>query len=266
MEAGMNKIICGDSAEILKTLEPDSIDLTVTSPPYDNLRTYNGYTFDFETIARELYRVTKPGGVVVWVVDDRKEGGSESGTSLRQALFFMEIGFNLHDKMIYRKLNGAMGAINEYLQEFEMMFVFSKGAPKTVNLLRDRRNAFHGDKTTPATKSDASGSLHTRKIVERDVYGRRKNIWEYAVGGPQEIGKHSAPFPKALARDHILSWSNPGDLVLDCFAGSGTTLKMAKETGRNWLGIEISPEYCRLIERRIAGANVPLPFFAQVQP
>jgi site-specific DNA-methyltransferase (adenine-specific) len=245
----------GDCLEVLRGFEPDCIDLTVTSPPYDNLRTYKGYTFDFEGIARELYRVTKPGGVVVWVVDDRKENGSESGTSFRQALYFMELGFNLHDKMIYRKLNGAIGATNEYLQEFEMMFVFSKGALKTANLLYDRRNVVHGYKSTPKRKSSQDGSIKERHIINRAELGRRKNIWEYPVGGKQEIGYHPAPFPEALARDHILSWSNPGDLVLDPMMGSGTTGKMAVKYQRSFVGIEIAEEYYRIAERRIREAQ-----------
>jgi hypothetical protein len=261
-----NRIICGDSAIMLLTLEPESVDLTVTSPPYDNLRTYNGYTFDFEKIACGLWRVTKPGGVVVWVVDDCKMNGGESGTSMRQALYFMSLGFLLHDKMIYNPLNGAMGAQNEYLQAFEMMFVFSKGAPKTVNLLRDRRNVRAGIEKTKAHGRNKNGRIANTVSVQLSEYGRRTNIWSYGVGGRQDIGDHPAVFPEDLARDHILSWSNPGDLVLDPFAGSGTTLKMAKEAGRNWLGIEISPEYCRLAEKRVMGANVPLPFFVSVQP
>jgi len=254
----INDIINGNCADIMAGFPDACIDLTVTSPPYDNLRTYNGYTFDFEAIACQLYRVTKPGGVLVWVVDDKKENGCETGNSFRQALYFMECGFNLHDKMIYRKINGAMGADNEYLQEFELMLVLSKGIPKSVNLLRDRLNVIDGNKSTPKKKSDKNGSLKERHLIEREKLGRRKNIWAYAVGGKQENGYHPAPFPEALARDHILSWSNPGDLVLDPMCGSGTTLKMAKEHGRNFIGIDISAEYCEIARKRVAGANVPL--------
>jgi DNA modification methylase len=261
----MNNIICGDSAEVLKTFEPDCIDLTVTSPPYDNLRTYNGYTFEFETIARELYRVMKPGGVVVWVVGDATINGSETGTSFRQALYFMSLGFNLHDTMIYRMPGtGAKGSNLAYWQTFEYMFVFSKGAPATVNRLKDKRNKRAGSSTRG---SNSVGTRSHSREVTTEEYGYRDNIWEIQCGnnGDNSMG-HPAPFPEELARDHILSWSNPGDLVLDPFAGSGTTLKMAKETGRNYIGIEISADYCKLIERRISAANVPLPFFSQVTP
>jgi DNA modification methylase len=255
----MNKIICGDSAIMLLTLEPESVDLTVTSPPYDNLRTYNGYTFDFEAIARGLYRVTKPGGIVVWVVGDATVNGSETGTSFRQALYFKDCGFNLHDTMIWNK-NGytAPGSLGtRYAPVFEYMFILSKRSVKTFNPIKDHKTSNAGVKVH-GTIRQADGSFRpvagpTKYIAE---YSQRYNVWE--IDPHKTGGDHPAPFPEALARDHILSWSNPGDLVLDPFAGSGTTLKMAKETGRNYIGIEISPEYCKLIERRVAAANVPL--------
>ena len=248
----INKIYCIDNIKGMAELGKETVDLTVTSPPYDDMRNYNGYSFEFERVARGLFYVTKPGGVVVWVVDDRKVNGSETGTSMRQALYFMDTcGFLLHDKMIYRKLNGAMGGRNEYLQEFEMMFVFSKGKPKTTNLLMDRKNVVHGDKSTPKRKSDKNGSISDRHIVERKEYGRRKNIWDYAVGGKQEIGKHPAIFPEKLAEDHILSWSNKGDLVFDPFSGSGTTAKMAKLNGRNYIGFDVSQEYVNISNQRL---------------
>jgi DNA modification methylase len=262
----VNRVICGDSAEVLKTFEPDCIDLTVTSPPYDNLRTYNGYTFDFETIARELYRVTKPGGVVVWVVADATIDGSETLTSFRQALYFQSLGFSV-ETMIYEVAGtGAKGSNKYYWQSFEYMFVLSKGAPKTSNLIRDKKNIKTGIRHDSNPKNDAIGTRQNRKGIVIKEFGIRQNIWRYHAGmNGDDKTEHPAPFPNDLARDHILSWSNPGDLVLDPFAGSGTTLKMAKETGRNYIGIEISPDYCKLIERRVAGANVPLPFFSQAQ-
>lgn len=262
---GINKVYCGNCAKIMQQIDDNSIDLTVTSPPYDSLRAYHGYVFDFEAIAQQLWRVTKPGGVVVWVVDDKKENGNETGTSFRQALYFMGLGFNLHDKMIYESLNGAMGAKDEYLQCFEMMFVFSKQAPKTVNLLYDRKNVRFGAETTPKNKRKQNGDLATRHLVDMGKFGRRKNIWQYAVGGNSDTGNHPAIFPEALARDHIISWSNPGDLVLDPMCGSGTTLKMAVEQGRNYIGIDISKEYCDIARQRVIGARLPLPGLLETQ-
>jgi DNA modification methylase len=129
----VNKIICGDCLEVMKKIPDGSVDLVLTSPPYDNLRTYNGYNFDFEGIAKELHRVTKDGGVIVWVVGDATIKGSETGTSFKQALYFKEIGFNLHDTMIYHKNNYPPLTHNRYEQCFEYMFVFSKRYLKSFN-------------------------------------------------------------------------------------------------------------------------------------
>lgn len=236
---------------LLKELDTESIDLTVTSPPYDNLRTYKGFTFDFEAIARELYRVTKDGGVVVWVVCDATIKGSETGTSFRQALYFKEIGFNLHDTMIYKFAGtGAKGSNLSYWQGFEYMFILSKSKPKTVNRLADHKNVKHGSKNGQVGKY-SNGTRKERGIRITPEYSVRDNVWVYG-GTVGDKTEHPAQFPEALARDHILSWSNPDDLVLDPFTGSGTTAKMAKETGRRFIGIEIAPEYLEIAQRRIA--------------
>ena len=247
-ESVMVKLMLGDSAKMLATIDSDSVDLTVTSPPYDNLRTYNGFTFDFEAIARELYRVTKPGGVVVWNVSDATIKGSETGTSFRQALFFMGCGFNLHDTMIWVKDGGgAVGSNLCYTQNHEYMFVFSKGRPKTVNIIRDKINASFGKDKSGVGRRLPNGEIkrETRKLSAE--FSRRNNWWYI----PPERGEHPAVFPDALARDHIVSWSNPGDTVLDPFLGSGTTGKMAVQTGRRFIGIEISDEYLSIASARI---------------
>ena len=238
----LNTVYCGNCLDVLKGFPENCINLTVTSPPYDNLRSYNGYEFDFEGIARELFRVTANGGVVVWVVGDATDKGSETGTSFRQALYFKEIGFNLHDTMIYEKNSPAFPArasSNRYTQIFEYMFVFSKGKPK-CNLICDKPNKWAGHK-------DFSGKL---KNPVPD-FSPRNNIWKYTTSFNGV--KHPAPFPEKLAEDHVLTWSNPGDLVLDPMAGSGTTLRAAKKAGRNYIGIEISEEYCRTIEDSLQG-------------
>lgn len=250
------KVIQGDCLKVMKDVSDNSVDLTVTSPPYDNLRTYNGYSFDFEGIAKELYRVTKKGGVVVWIVGDATIKGSETGTSFKQALFFKEIGFNLFDTMIYLKPpRGACGNNKTYWQTFEYMFVLSKGAPKTINLIKDRENVEARDGDT-GTKRLFDGTLSKRKRSGYDKFGRRTNVWEYYIGKGHSASdnfayEHPAIFPEKLAQDHILSWSNEGDTILDPMAGSGTTLKMAKKNKRNYIGIEISPEYIEIIKQRL---------------
>lgn len=253
-----NQVIEGDCEQALKTFQDECIDLVVTSPPYDNLRTYKGYTFNFEPIARELYRVMKKGGVVVWVVGDATIKGSETGTSFKQALYFKEVGFNLHDTMIYAKTNPMPLNSNRYENAFEYMFVFSKGKPNNFNALKEKSKTAgitnHGTYYKPdgtTVKKTGSGKLvKDEKVIS--------NIWFYPIGANSKMFKHPATFPEKLAQDHILSWSNEGDTILDPMAGSGTTLKMAKILNRNYIGIEISKEYVEIINQRLASVQEKL--------
>lgn len=249
----MNKIINGDCVSEMKRLLDNSIDLTVTSPPYDNLRDYNGFSFEFEKVANELFRITKKGGVVVWIVGDATKNGNESGTSFKQALYFKKIGFNLHDTMFYFKKGGLnSGSLKAYQQKIEYMFVFSKGTPKSINLIRDRKN-IHIEKRKKLKRQ--KDGTHKKQIVVTKPFGVRYNIWEYQTGkyhSTSDIGalKHPAIFPEKLAEDHIISWSNEGDLVLDPMCGSGTTCKMAKINNRNYIGIDCSEKYCDIARER----------------
>ncbi len=248
------RIIQGDCVIEMSKIQAGSIDLTVTSPPYDKLRTYNGYSFDFESVAKELFRITKNGGVVVWVVGDGTENGSESGTSFRQALFFKECGFRLYDTMIWEKDALAFPDTRRYQQCFEYMFVLSKGAPVTTNIIKDRKNVSFGRTITGTSrKADGTTSIiggYGKAIQE---FGLRWNVWKISNEKGTIRKEHPAVFPEQLAQDHILSWSNAGDVVLDPFLGSGTTGKMAVLNGRDFIGIDISPEYCELARKRIDG-------------
>ena len=239
-------IMLGDCLGIMRKMDDRCIDLTVTSPPYDSLRKYNGYCFDFENIAKELYRITKDGGVVVWVVGDATIKGSETGTSFKQALFFKECGFNLHDTMIYQKSGVSFPESNRYLQQFEYMFIFSKGKPITTNIIKDRKNKYVG----------TIGGNHRGGLCTRGEYGARFNIWKYDNGKYNTTKDliafhHPAVFPEQLANDHIISWSNPNEIVFDPFMGSGTTAKMAMLNNRRFIGCEISEEYCNIIKDRL---------------
>ena len=256
MDRFLNQIICGDNVEVMRQMPDKCVDLTVTSPPYDNLRTYNGFSFDFEGIAKELYRITKQGGVVVWIVADATINGSETGTSFRQALYFKDIGFNLHDTMIYEKAQACFGSNLCYLQSFEYMFVLSKGRPKSINFLRDRPNVRSGREKMAKHGLSINGEKSERIYNVMKKMGKRKNIWTYGVGGGHT--GHPAVFPEQLAQDHIISWSNPGDLVFDPFVGSGTTAKMALLNGRNYCGIDISEEYCEIARCRVEQAQAQL--------
>lgn len=255
-----------DCMDGMKTLPNRSIDLTVTSPPYDNIRDYNGYSFDWQSTIRELYRVTKDGGVVVWVVSDQTINGSESGTSFRQALFAMECGFNLHDTMIWKKESCAFPEATRYYPNFEYMFVWSKGKPKTFNPIEDRKNLWGGAKVH-GTFRNADGTLSGRSSTWKDVvckdYGCRFNVWEINTEKQNKTG-HPAVFPLAIATDHIKSWSNEGDTVLDPFLGSGTTRIAAYDLKRDFIGYEISKEYFDKQEERFETHTAQTSLFVDV--
>lgn len=250
----LNKIYCGDNVKVMRGMPDNCIDLTVTSPPYDNLRVYKGYSFNFEEVAKELYRITKPGGVVVWVVGDRVKNNSETLIPFKQIMNFKEIGFNVHDTMIYQKNVMPFPEQTRYIQCFEYMFVLSKGKPSTHNLLKEETKGYKPSKSS--SQRNADGTTSKLKYEQGKKYRSRWNVWVYDVGfnkttKDKDAYKHPAMFPEKLAEDHILSWSNPGDLVLDPMCGSGTTCKMALLNNRNYIGIDISQEYCDLAEERI---------------
>lgn len=239
----INTLFNEDCLLTMARMSDGLIDLTVTSPPYEDLRKYNGFSFEFEKVAKELYRVTKLGGVVVWVVGDKTKKGSESGNSFRQALYFMSCGFNLHDTMIYAKKNFIPQTNNRYEQAFEYMFVLSKGKPNTFNSQKVA-SKMAGKKIPLACKGYGfkEGAFRRRdEIMITSDFKIPGNIFYYATGGSKK--NHPAVFPKKLATDHVLSWSNPGDLVFDPMFGSGTVMDVAIEIDRNYLGSEISTEY-----------------------
>jgi site-specific DNA-methyltransferase (adenine-specific) len=259
----LDTVQLGDNAEVLTRLPAGCIDLVVTSPPYDNLRTYGGHSWDFAGVARELTRVLKPGGVIVWVVGDATKDGSESGTSMEQALHFKRLGLRLHDTMIWEKVNVVPSVAvlqGRYEQCWEYMFVLSKGAPKTCNHIREPKTYMDTRKTHQGHRK-ADGSFVELEVSQRTDKILR-NLWRIKTGGGHAgdaaCHDHPAVFPERLAKDHITSWSNPGDLVLDPHAGSGTTLKAAKELNRHWLGIEINADYLPIIHGRLAQDVLPL--------
>jgi len=258
----LDSIICGDNCEVMRQWPDECIDLVVTSPPYDDLRTYGGHEWDFEGIAEQLTRCLQPGGVIVWVVGDATVNGSETLTSMRQAIHFKDAcGLNVHDTMIYAKAGVGMAGSNlAYPQAWEYMFVLSKCRPKSINRLRDIKARGHAGSLVRAsrTKKDGSKKREVRKTVKNEM-GLRGNVWTYGFNSiNNENIKHPAPYQLELAKDHITSWSNPGDIVVDPFAGSGTTLKAAKELNRRFIGIEVNPEYVEMCENRTAQEVLPL--------
>lgn len=251
----LNQFYIGEAVNFMKENIPDNfVDLTVTSPPYDNLRTYKGFIFDYKSMLKELYRVTKNGGILVWITGDATINGSETLTSFRHALYAKEIGFNVHDTMIYQKDSYPFPEINRYYPSFEYMFIFSKGKPKTTNLIADKPNRRYGKKVVSSTQRQPDGTTikmsanKTNPNRQVKEFGVRTNVWLYSPGYMKSTKdkiayKHPAQFPEQLAQDHIISWSNEGDIVFDPMCGSGTTCKMAWLNKRNFIGIDISEEY-----------------------
>ena len=248
------RLMQGNCLDCVKDIQSNSICLTVTSPPYDNIRKYNGNNDQWneevwKSLFEELHRVTKIGGIIVWIVSDGTVNGSETGTSFKQALWAMDCGFSLYDTMIWNKPSPQSPTQSRYYDVFEYMFVFSKGKPKTLNLLEDRKNKTAGrvrNKENRSNKEDRAASDRVRISKE---YSRRFNVWE--VSRQSNNSNHPAIFPENLARDHIISWSNEGDTVLDPFMGSGTTGVACVKTGRRFIGIELDEEYFKIASNRI---------------
>ena len=260
----LNRIYCGDCIDIMDQIDANSIDLVVTSPPYDDMRDYKGYDFDVTSVATSLHRVMKEGSVIVWVVGDKTTDGGETLTSLEHALIFKSTGFKVRT-MIYKKAGVNYPSKYFYDKQFEFMYLFIKGdvnKTRVFNPIRDRPNKWAGcSNWGDITSRQKNGSLKLQKLKENNKYvipafGKRTDVWEYATGKGNtsrdvETFEHPAPFPEKLAADHIISWTNERDLVYDPMAGSCTTLKMAKLLGRNYIGSDVSKKYCELGERRL---------------
>jgi len=249
----LNNVYNQECVEGMKNMSENSVDLVVTSPPYDDLRDYKGYVFNYKDIAKGLFRVLKDGGVVVWVVADRTKNGNRTLTSFKHALSFQEVGFNVHDVMIYKKKNTPFMRSNAYTNCFEYMFVFTKGKPKTFNPIKVPTVRSGYEKMPVNKKADGVNNKVLGKLNKEKT---RNNIWEYAVGlggstNDKIAFKHTAIFPEKLALEHILSWSNKGDTVFDPMCGSGTVCKMALINDRNYIGMDISSEYVELTKERV---------------
>ena len=253
----LSQIYTENCIETLGRMPDDFLDMTITSPPYDDLRDYNGYHFPIEQIADLLYRKTKPGGVVIWVVADRTVNGSESLTSFKHAFAFESAGFNVHDTMLYVKNNPIPSDCGpRYRQAFEYMFCFSKGRPKTFNPITEPTKSA-GQKIKAFRITEAGRGNVPDEDIGREIKAERKvsNIFAYNVGTSSSKDKiafgHPAIFPEKLVEDQIFTWTNEGDIVYDCFMGSGTTAKVAHLIKRRWLGSEISAEYVEIAKERI---------------
>lgn len=255
----VNTIYNEDCLNTLSKMPDEYIDIVLTSPPYDNLRVYGGFKVDFTAIIRELYRVMKVGGVVIWVVGDQTINGSETGTSFKQALMFMDAGFRLHDTMLYVKKNPIpVAPYVRYNQCFEYMFCFSKQNPKTFNPIQVPTIGGGKEYQIKRNVLDPLQAVHPKDKVFRIPYTKpHGNMFEYSTGGG--VSGHPAVFPNQLAYDQIISWSNERDIVYDPFMGSGTTAVECIKTGRNYIGSEINPDYISIIEKRIRKTDKSIP-------
>jgi DNA modification methylase len=248
-------IICGDSLDVLKTLDADSVDAVVTSPPYDNMRGYEPLPHGkFQAIAKELFRVIKNGCAMVWIVGDATIDGSETGTSFKQCLSFMDIGFKLHDTMVWEKGTSAFQHRVRYISCFEFMFVLAKGSLANVHLIKDRANKWagtqiHGTERQPDNSTKKLSTIHVSKKVKD--FGARTNIWSISPEKNSRAIGHPAVFPVKLVEDHLRSWVRPGGVVLDPFTGSGTTGVACKNLGFNFIGIEMNEEYVEIARKRV---------------
>ena len=249
MKIELNKVYNENCLLTMSNLPDNFIHLVVTSPPYDNLRDYRTYKFEFKKIAKELYRILKKGGVIVWVVGDQTVEGSETGTSFKQVLYFKKIGFKLHDTMFYCKESSSHPSSNRYNQAVEYMFVLSKGIPSTTNIIKDRKNkgsfrTIHG--TDRQKDGSTKSKYNTGKLIKEN--SARLNYW--IMSNPyikKDIRfRHPATFPTVLARDHIITWTNENDIVYDPMSGAGTTIIEAYKLKRRFLGSEMSREYCEI--------------------
>ena len=252
MKQCVNGLYVADCIDFMASMPAECVDLVITSPPYDDLRDYKGYSFEFEKIAQGLFRVLKKGGVAVWVVGDKINGG-KSLTSFRQGIYFQEIGFNMHDVMIYQKKNTPFMRSNAYTNCYEFMFVLSKGKPETFTPLKEKtvRSGYE-----MVVYNKGSDGVNKKTLKELKTEKTKTNIWTYAVGlggttSDRIAFKHPATFPENLVLDHIKSWSNEGDLVFDPMCGSGTTCKMAFLANRKYLGVDISSEYIEIAKKRL---------------
>ncbi|MBM3712641.1 MAG: site-specific DNA-methyltransferase [Actinobacteria bacterium] len=244
-------IYCGDCLEVMKNIEP--VDMILTSPPYDDLRSYQGFKFDFKNIANEIFKVLKNDGILIWVTGDQTVDGSETATSFKQAIYFKDLGFKLHDTMIYLKDPRYPDSVR-YSQAFEYMFVFTKTGPKTFNPIQKKNNSSYLVKG--CYNRNKNGTI-TKVYRPSRGEANMVNYWYYSAGYMKSakdkyIFEHPAIFPESLAMDHIISWTNENDIVLDPFLGSGATARACKDLGRKCIGIEISKEYCDIAVKRLA--------------
>jgi len=256
-ELPINKIICGDAIEIMKKFPSSSVDIVITSPPYDAVRDYKGFTFDLHATGREIHRVLKDGGVAVMVIQDQTKNFGKSLTSFKTIIDWCDsFGFKLFETVIYRKY-GAEGAWwnKRFRVDHEYIPVFLKGErPRYFNKEHLKIPSKHGGKTMTGGGTRLTNGIRiATRSIKINPMKCRGTVWDYLTAGDGSRLKHQHPatFPNQLPYDFISCFAPKNGVVLDPFVGSGTTTVAAKNLGYKYIGIDIAPEYCAIAEKRM---------------
>ena len=263
----LGNVYCVDCVEGMKAIPDGSVDLVVTSPPYDRTRDYNGFSFDLHATGEQIFRILRDGGVAAVVIQDQTKNFGKSLTSFRTVVDWCDnIGFKLFECVIYRK-HGTEGAwwTQRFRVDHEYMPIFVKGhRPKYFNKDPLKIPSKHGGKTMTGSGNRQTNGRTTQTIRRAiNLTKCRGTVWEYLMAGDKNPvkRKHPAPFPDKIPLDFIQCFCQPDGIVLDPFMGSGSTAVSAKKLGRHFLGFDISSEYCKIAETRLNNTDFNLPLF-----
>lgn len=266
-EFELNEIYCIDCVEGMKKIPDNSVDIVVTSPPYDGIRDYNGFNFDLHETGRGLIRILKEGGIVAMVIQDQTKNFGKTLTSFKTIIDWCDnIGFKLFECVIYRK-HGSEGAwwTNRFRVDHEYMPIFLKGEkPQYFNKENLKVPSIHGGKVMTGSGSRRTdGKTNARVTRPINTMKCRGTIWNYLMAGDKDPIKrqHPAPFPDQIPLDFIECFCPPGGVVLDPFMGSGSTAVAAKKLNRKYIGFDTSEEYIKIAHARLRNTETQLKVF-----
>jgi site-specific DNA-methyltransferase (adenine-specific)/site-specific DNA-methyltransferase (cytosine-N4-specific) len=264
----------GDSKKILKEYPDNFVDLIVTSPPYADRRknTYGGISPDkyvewFLPISKELLRVLKPDGTFILNIKEKAENGERNTYVLELILALRKQGWLWTEEFVWHKKNSYPGRWpNRFRDSWERLLQFNK--TKKFNMYQDAVKVPIGDWANGRLKNLSQTDKIRDNAKNGSGFGKNISNWlGKETVYPTNVlhlstecnnKNHSAAFPDALPEWFIKLFTKENDVVLDPFAGSGTTLRIAKRMARNSIGIEIMPEYVELIKFQIAQESLNL--------